>query len=265
MEINKTIDGSAFKEMFAVAADWLEKSVAEVNALNVFTVPDGDTGTNMLLTMNSSLDEVKNLEANSVSLVSKYMARGALMGARGNSGVILSQIWAGIARGLENLDTADGAAMAMAFEQASKASYRGITNPVEGTILTVIKDVAKATKAKALNGTSDLLSIMEEAVIAAGESVATTPSLLKVLKEAGVVDAGGQGLYIILDGALRYLKGEAETLQFKKPKIIPSKIPLAAVNINSPEIIAEKEIPFGYCTNLLLKGSGLTLTGSPNT
>ncbi|MDD4635966.1 MAG: DAK2 domain-containing protein, partial [Dehalococcoidales bacterium] len=149
--------------MFLVATEWLEKSVADVNALNVFPVPDGDTGTNMLLTMHSALDEVKDPSAATVAEVAKTMSRGALMGARGNSGVILSQIIAGLSRSLEEVETCDGRCIAKAFEQASITAYKGISNPVEGTILTVIKDVAKAAKAKSLNGTSDIVSIMEEA------------------------------------------------------------------------------------------------------
>ncbi|MDD2251948.1 MAG: DAK2 domain-containing protein [Dehalococcoidales bacterium] len=257
MQLNRNLTGKDFHEMFAVATDWLEKSVAEVNALNVFPVPDGDTGTNMLLTMHSALDEVKDPANATVAEVSKSMSRGALMGARGNSGVILSQIIAGISRGLEHQETCDGQCIATAFEQASITAYKGISNPVEGTILTVIKDVAKAAKTKTLNGTSDIVAIMEEVVTAAGESVANTPTLLKVLREAGVVDAGGQGLCIILDGALRYLKGEADAMQFRKPQIIPSRIPLTPHSITSPESICDDEIPFGYCTNLLIKGQML--------
>ncbi len=258
MQEKATINGRDFKEMFTVATNWLEKSVDEVNALNVFPVPDGDTGTNMLLTMHSALDEIKSAE-DSVSKVVREMARGALMGARGNSGVILSQILAGMSQGLANNETAEGTIMAKSFESASKSAYKGVTNPVEGTILTVIKDVAKATKAKNLSGTDNLISIMEEAVSAAGTSVANTPSLLKVLKEAGVVDAGGQGLYVILDGALRYLKGETEAMQFRKPQIIASSVPLGAASVFSPEHSHEDEEPFGYCTNLLLKGQALSV------
>ncbi|MDX9985913.1 MAG: DAK2 domain-containing protein [Dehalococcoidales bacterium] len=257
MQFTRTLSGKDFHEMFLVATEWLEKSVADVNALNVFPVPDGDTGTNMLLTMHSALDEVKDPSAATVAEVAKTMSRGALMGARGNSGVILSQIIAGLSRSLEEVETCDGRCIAKAFEQASITAYKGISNPVEGTILTVIKDVAKAAKAKSLNGTSDIVSIMEEAVTAASESVANTPALLKVLREAGVVDAGGQGLCIILDGALRYLKGEADAMQFRKPQIIPSKVPLTPHSITTPESICDDEVPFGYCTNLLLKGQSL--------
>jgi len=162
-----------------------------------------------------------------------------------------------MAQSLDKHETIDGPALAKAFEQASKTAYKGITNPVEGTILTVIKDVAKASKAKSLNGTGGIDDIMEEAVNAAGESVANTPTLLKVLREAGVVDAGGQGLYVILDGALRYLKGETEVMQFRKPRMIASSIPLTPTNITAPETICDDETCFGYCTNLLLKGQAL--------
>lgn len=257
MQQTKTINGKDFREMFTVATNWLEKSVDEVNALNVFPVPDGDTGTNMLLTMHSALDEIKEGDTNSVGKVARSMSKGALMGARGNSGVILSQILSGMSKELENVENLDGACISKSFEQASKAAYKGVSNPVEGTILTVIKDIAKATKAKSLNGIDELISIMDEAVNAAGDSVANTPSLLKVLKDAGVVDAGGQGLYIILDGATRYLKGETEAMQFRKPQIISSKLPLAPVSITAPENICVDEVPYGYCTNLLLKGQNL--------
>ena len=257
MQSFRTLNGKDFHEMFCVATDWLEKSVADVNALNVFPVPDGDTGTNMLLTMRSALEDVKDPDSATVAEVAKIMARGALMGARGNSGVILSQIIAGLSNGLESTEVCDGQCIAKAFEQASIAAYKGISNPVEGTILTVIKDVAKAAKTEVLNGAQDIIAIMENVVVAAGESVANTPSLLRVLREAGVVDAGGQGLCIILDGALRYLKGEADAMQFRKPQIIPSKVPLTPHSLTSPETICEDEVPFGYCTNLLLKGQSL--------
>ena len=259
MQQNRIISGKEFKDMFSVASNWLEKSVAEVNALNVFPVPDGDTGTNMLLTMHSALDEIKESDVKSTATVARAMARGSLMGARGNSGVILSQFWAGMNTGVESQETLDGPTLSKCFEHASKAAYKGVTNPVEGTILTVIKDVAKATKAKVLSGTEDIVSVMEEAVSAAGESVANTPSLLRVLKEAGVVDAGGQGLYIVLDGALRYLKGETEAMQFRKPQIISSRLPLTPVTLTAPENICVDEVPYGYCTNLLIKGQTLNV------
>jgi len=249
-----TINGQELKEMVATATSWLEKSASDIDALNVFPVPDGDTGTNMLLTMRSSVDEAYQTDGSNASLVAQSIAKGALMGARGNSGVILSQIWRGLAQGLANKETFNGIDFADALQQASTMAYRGISNPVEGTILTVVKEASAASKAQAASEDNDILSVMEAAVNAANESVANTPTLLPVLREAGVVDAGGQGLYTILEGALRYLRGEAEQMQFRKPQIIASNIPQMG---RLPHIPAVDEVPFGYCTEFLLKGEEL--------
>jgi len=250
----ESINGQEFREMFATATDWLEKSASDIDALNVFPVPDGDTGTNMLLTMRSSIEEAYRASNTSASTIVDAMARGALMGARGNSGVILSQIWRGLAQGLKDKKTFNGTDFADALQQASTMAYKGISNPVEGTILTVIKDAATACKVQADNGNNNLVSVMESAVEAANESVANTPTLLPVLREAGVVDAGGQGLYTIMEGALRYLRGEAELMQFRKPQIIASNIPQP---IRLPQMVAADEVPYGYCTEFLLKGEEL--------
>jgi DAK2 domain fusion protein YloV len=243
--------------MFAAATSWLEKSAPDIDALNVFPVPDGDTGTNMLLTMRSTIEAGYKVNDPTVSSVTQAMATGALMGARGNSGVILSQIWSGLAKGFSGKETASGADIAEALLQASQVAYKGINNPVEGTILTVIKDTARAANDEAANNRGDVTSVMETAVDAASESVANTPTLLPVLKEAGVVDAGGQGLFTLLDGALRYLRGEAEAMQFRKPQIVASKIPLTPRTMTAPERVGEDEVPFGYCTEFLLKGQEL--------
>ncbi len=257
MKQANNITSREFREMFAIATSWLEKSTSEIDALNVFPVPDGDTGTNMLLTMRSTVDEADRASDDSISAVAKVMARGALVGARGNSGVILSQIWSGLAQGLEGKETFNGSDLADALLQASDKAYKGLSNPVEGTILTVIKEASIAARKQATNGSDDVISVMEVAVSAAAEAVANTPSLLPVLKEAGVVDAGGQGLYTILEGALRYLKGEAEQMQFRKPQMVASNIPITHLAITAPERIAVDEIPFGYCTEFLLKGMEL--------
>lgn len=249
-----TIDGQDLREMFAAATTWLEKSASDIDVLNVFPVPDGDTGTNMLLTMRSSIEEAYRAPDRSASAVAQAMARGALMGARGNSGVILSQIWRGLAQGLAEKESFTGSDLADALLQASLMAYKGLSNPVEGTILTVIREASSAAQAQAANGNDDLISVMEVVVSAANESVANTPSLLPVLREAGVVDAGGQGLYTILDGALRYLRGELEQMQFRKPQMIASNIPLAA---RTPQRLASEEVPYGYCTEFLLKGEKL--------
>jgi uncharacterized protein len=257
MKQPNTINGPEFRDMFAAATNWLEKSAPDVDALNVFPVPDGDTGTNMLLTMRSTIEEAYKVNEQSVSAMAQAMANGALMGARGNSGVILSQIWSGLAQGLLDKDTFDGKDLAKAFTQASETAYKGLSNPVEGTILTVMKDVSKASQKQASKNGGDVVSVMEAAVNAASESVANTPTLLPVLKEAGVVDAGGQGLFILLDGALRFLRGEAELMQFRKPQMIASKIPLTPITVTAPEKVGADEIPFGYCTEFLLKGKEL--------
>jgi len=250
----EAVNGQELREMFATATGWLEKSAADIDALNVFPVPDGDTGTNMLLTMRSSIEEAYRSSESSASAVSQALSKGALMGARGNSGVILSQIWRGLAQGLEDKETMSGSDLADALLQGSVMAYKGITNPVEGTILTVIREAAAASQEKLEKGSDNLVAVLETAVDVANESVANTPTLLPVLREAGVVDAGGQGLYTILEGALRYLRGEAEQMQFRKPQMIASNIPQP---VRLPQVMAEEEDPFGYCTEFMLKGEEL--------
>jgi uncharacterized protein len=249
----QSVTGQEFKEMLTTATNWLEKSAPDIDALNVFPVPDGDTGTNMLLTMRSSVEEAYQSGNSTVSSVAQAVAQGALMGARGNSGVILSQIWRGVALGVKGKKAIGGRELADALLQASRTAYKGITNPVEGTILTVMKDAAAAAQHEAKES-DDAITVLEAAVDAAGESVARTPTLLPVLKQAGVVDAGGQGLLVILDGALRYLRGEAEQMQFRKPRMVASSI---SVKPQSAWTNTGDEVPFGYCTEFLLKGEGL--------
>jgi len=250
----ESITGQELREMFATATTWLEKSVPDIDALNVFPVPDGDCGTNMLLTMRSTIEEAYQTPDRSASAVAQAMAKGALMGARGNSGVILSQIWRGLAQGLAKKKSFTGSDLADALLQASTMAYKGLSNPVEGTILTVVREAASAARTQASSGNGDLISVMEATVNAANESVANTPSLLPVLREAGVVDAGGQGLYTILEGALRYLRGETEQMQFRKPQMIASNIPLVT---RLPQMVPVEEVPYGYCTNLVIRGEGL--------
>ncbi len=248
-----SITGQDLQEMFSAATGWLEKSAADIDALNVFPVPDGDTGTNMLLTMRAAVEEAYRAPDHSVSTVSQAMAKGALMGARGNSGVILSQICRGLSQGFEGKQTITAGDLADALEQASVMAYKGLSNPVEGTILTVSKDVAVAARA-ALSGNGDLISVMESAVNAASQSVVNTPNLLPILMEAGVVDAGGQGLYTILEGILNYLRGDVEQMQFRRPHIIVSDVSKPARSI---QMVAADEVPFGYCTEFMLKGKNL--------
>lgn len=245
------IAGQVLRDMFSAATTWLEKSSADIDALNVFPVPDGDTGTNMMLTMRSTMEEAYRAPDNSASGVAHAMAKGALMGARGNSGVILSQIWRGLAQGLDGKEAFDAAEMAEALQKSAEVAYKGVSNPVEGTMLTVMKDAAKEAQTQVDQGEEDIIALMDAVVNAAGDSVARTPRLLKVLKDAGVVDAGGQGIYTIFEGALRFLKGETEAMRLRKPQIIVSDLPLT---VPLPQFTGMNEVPFGYCTEFLVKG-----------
>lgn len=247
-------DGKILKKMFASGTAWLEKAVPDINAINVFPVPDGDTGTNMLLTMRSAMEEANQNPDSNASSVAKSMACGALMGARGNSGVILSQFWRGLAKGLEGKSFFTGTDFAKALAEASQAAYEGLVHPVEGTMLTVLKDAANAADTATRTDSESLLSIMETATEAAKDSVARTPDLLSVLREAGVVDAGGQGLYVLLDGALYYLKGRAREIKYRKPRLITANLPLAP---KATQMVTEVEVPYGYCTEFLLEGKKL--------
>jgi len=246
--------GQEFKDMFAAGSIWLEKSVPDINSINVFPVPDGDTGTNMFLTVRSVVEEADRVSESSVSAVIKAMAQGALMGARGNSGVILSQFFRGLAKGLDEKEYATGTDWAMALDEASRAAYKGLSQPVEGTMLTVIKDASKAAGEAARTAPDDFTKVTEAAVEAARDSVARTPLLLDVLREAGVVDAGGQGVYVLLEGVLRYLEGKVEEMKYRRPQLVAAELPVAA---KAATLAAEEEEPYGYCTNFLLEGNKL--------
>ena len=201
------VDGQSLKRLVEAGLTWLRTNQQTVNALNVFPVPDGDTGTNMVLTMQSAYNEISQLGHRNVGDMVSAVSQGALMGARGNSGVILSQLWRGFSRGLQGKAVLDGPGLVKAFSEARDTAYKGVVRPVEGTILTVAKDVAAATEA-ALGSTQDPIELLALAIKAADESVQRTPELLPVLKQAGVVDAGGKGLYFILEGMLRHIYGQ---------------------------------------------------------
>src|SRR5512144_2639014 len=202
------INGQSVKRLVEAGLTWLRTNQQTVNALNVFPVPDGDTGTNMVLTMQSAWNEIKDLGHHNLSEMAGAVSKGALMGARGNSGVILSQLWRGFARGVHGKELLDGPTLVKAFGEARDTAYKGVVRPVEGTILTVAKEVALATEA-ALSSTQDPIDLLEIAVKAADEAVQRTPELLPVLKQAGVVDSGGKGLFFILEGMLRHVYGES--------------------------------------------------------
>ena len=205
---SKSFDGLMLKKLVEAGLTWLRTNHQIVNALNVFPVPDGDTGTNMLLTMTSAYNEINSLGHHNAGQMAAAVAQGALMGARGNSGVILSQLWRGFARALHGKDIIDAPALAAAFAEARDTAYKGVVRPVEGTILTVSKDIAAAA-ALAIQETDDLLVVLRRCVAAADRSVQNTPELLPILKQAGVVDSGGKGLFFIIEGMLRFLDGES--------------------------------------------------------
>jgi len=200
-------DGHLFKRLTEAGLAWLANNQEKVNQLNVFPVPDGDTGTNMYLTMRKAYEEIAHMDDAHVGNVSGALARGALMGARGNSGVILSQWWRGFAQVLEGQAVFDSELFAQACRSAVEMAYKGVVKPVEGTILTVTRQAMEAVNERA-RSENNLQSLFETQVEAAYESLRRTPDLLPVLKDAGVVDSGGQGWTFMMEGMLRLLRGE---------------------------------------------------------
>jgi len=229
----------------------LEANVEAINALNVFPVPDGDTGTNMLLTMMAMEAATTKTTDIPASRLMATMARGALMGARGNSGVILAQFFQGLYKGLDGKDNFDCQALTLGLAEATTAAYKAVGTPVEGTMLTVIREISEATQAQ--TGANNILDLWETMCQAARKAVAKTPSLLSVLREAGVVDAGGQGLSILLEGALKGLRGEEpEGIELTAPEL-DSEVP----GVLEPFIEATEEDLYGYCTQFLIQGEAL--------
>lgn len=240
-------DGNELKELARASLTWLRHHQESINALNVFPVPDGDTGTNMVLTMQSACKEVADCTEQDVGPVAHKIAHGALMGARGNSGVILSQIWRGLARGLDERTVFNAADLASALQEAATTAYKGVIRPVEGTILTVIREVAEESQLAASNS-EDLTYMLERMVQRAADTVARTPTLLAVLAEAGVVDAGGQGLYVILEGMLRRLRGEMVTEEaFATP----------GAGLSLPVAAHTHEAEYGYDVQFIVVGQEL--------
>ena len=239
----KSIGGQELRQLFAAGTAWLEQHAAYVNSLNVFPVPDGDSGTNMLLTMQAALKEVGASPEHSAGAMLKMISHGALLGARGNSGVILSQIIRGFARAIEKKDTITATDFAAALVEGARTAYKGVVKPVEGTILTVVRESADAATLAAAQS-DDVRAVWVQTVEAARASVAKTPQLLPVLKEAGVVDAGGQGLLVILEGALKYLNGE------------PMELVPAGVSAQALEQISREE-GWGFDIQFHIRGTDL--------
>ena len=223
------VDGQELKKAFYASLVWLKNHQPVINALNVFPVPDGDTGTNMFLTMQSAYNEIAESLDNNAGKIISQIAQGALMGARGNSGVILSQLLRGFARVMDEQKTINSDILVKSLEESRNTAYKGVVRPVEGTILTVSKDIASAAKSAA-EDTEELISILNYIVAKAEESVKNTPNLLPILKQAGVVDSGGKGLLIILEGMLRYATGQS--LEMDEAEIVGAPINFEAVRFD---------------------------------
>ena len=203
-----SLDGQQVKSLVEAATLWLKTNAQLVNSLNVFPIPDGDTGSNMMMTLQSGWNEIAVTNDDNVGAVFGAVAKGALMGARGNSGVILSQFWRGIARAVEGEPVLTKELYVKALNEARNTAYKGVVRPVEGTILTVLKDTAAEVEA-GIDGCRTFEDVFALTVAAADRSVNRTPELLPVLKQAGVVDSGGKGLFFILEGFLRYIRNES--------------------------------------------------------
>lgn len=208
-----TCDGVLLKRLTLAGLTWLETHQERVNRLNVFPVPDGDTGTNMFLTMRKACDEITTSDEAHVGKVSRAIADGALLGARGNSGVILSQWWRGFAEALDGHSYFDGWLFAQACRHAVELAYKAVVKPVEGTILTVTREAMEAVVESTQSNETNLKTLFETKVYAAYDALQHTPDLLPVLKQAGVVDSGGQGWTFIIEGMLRVLRGEEVVLR----------------------------------------------------
>ncbi|HAF49369.1 MAG TPA: hypothetical protein DCL08_09075 [Anaerolineaceae bacterium] len=231
--VSVPIDGQGLKTLLEAGMIWLKTNQQTVNSLNVFPVPDGDTGTNMVLTMQAAFDEVSTSGTSNVGQLAHSIARGALMGARGNSGVILSQIWRGFARALNDHPTMDVKLLADALEESRATAYKGVVRPVEGTILTVIKDIA-AQAAVSVQRTSSFTEVLWDIVEAANASVERTPDLLPILKQAGVVDSGGKGLMFLFEGMWRFINGDS------LDKAVTEVLPLSEMDLeNALETVEE--------------------------
>jgi uncharacterized protein len=256
----KVLDGKKFAKMVLEGASNLSRNAAMVDALNVFPVPDGDTGTNMNLTITSGAKEVEKNTSSQIGAVANAFAKGLLMGARGNSGVILSQLFRGFSKAIEGKESITAAEFANAFDKGVETAYKAVMKPVEGTILTVAKDAAKKA-VKEAKKSDDVLYIMKELVKESKASLNRTPDLLPVLKEVGVVDSGGQGLVTVYEGFLAVLEGK------ELPKVsvnAPSMGELVNAEHHKAQIhMKTEDIHFGYCTEFMVKFESNKIKNNP--
>ncbi|MDG6644259.1 fatty acid kinase catalytic subunit FakA [Staphylococcus aureus] len=242
------INGKLFADMIIQGAQNLSNNADLVDSLDVYPVPDGDTGTNMNLTMTSGREEVENNLSKNIGELGKTFSKGLLMGARGNSGVILSQLFRGFCKNIESESEINSKLLAESFQAGVETAYKAVMKPVEGTILTVAKDAAQAAVEKA-NNTEDCIELMEYIIVKANESLENTPNLLAVLKEVGVVDSGGKGLLCVYEGFLKALKGEkveAKVAKLDKDEFVHDEHDFHGV-INTEDII------YGYCTEMMVR------------
>lgn len=247
---HRACDGQTLKQLAQAGRDWLDQHHTLVNQLNVFPVPDGDTGTNMLMTMRNAIKEVADDDSNHAGHIAARIAHGAMMGSRGNSGTILSQLWQGFAHALKDQRTMNAELAVRGLREAADTAYRGVIKPVEGTILTVAREAAEEAEA-AYQETHDLDTILVRVVERAKDAVARTPQLLPILQKAGVVDSGGSGLAYILEGMLRYVRGEAVTSL--DVEISQTQEDLTAT------LAPEDEMGYGYDVQFIIKGDNLNV------
>src|SRR5438132_4056204 len=245
--------GADLRAAFESAAGWLSANAERINALNVFPVPDGDTGTNMSMTMQAAVDGLKSLQDDvPVNLVARSTYEAAMLGARGNSGVILSQLLRGFAEALSDATELTPAGLAAALTRASEVAYQAVSRPVEGTILTVARQVGVAATAAA-GASSDLPGVLEQSVRAASDAVAATPTQLEVLRKAGVVDSGGEGYRVIIEGAWMFSTGRAVDVELEAGAGASRPFSRALVEA------IDHESTFGFCTEFVLRDSDVAL------
>ena len=244
------LEGKRFAEMVLMGANQLSVNAKLVDALNVFPVPDGDTGTNMNLSMTSGAKEVESHINDHIGKVGIALSKGLLMGARGNSGVILSQLFRGFSKKIEAKASINSVEFAEAFAAGVETAYKAVMKPVEGTILTVAKDAAKAAVASAAVN-EDIIAVMEDIVKEANASLQRTPDLLPVLKEVGVVDSGGQGLVFVYEGFLAQLKGEGVSVSSVNTSM--DQLVSAEHHMNVADHINTEDIEFGFCTEIMVR------------
>mgnify|MGYP001322986267 FL=1 len=244
-----TIDGNRLKAMFYSGSMLLDQKKADIDALNVFPVPDGDTGTNMNLTFRAAYQAAEKINNNSIHDVAAAASTGSLMGARGNSGVILSQIMRGIAKGLEGIKEANALQFSHALQVGVETAYKAVMKPVEGTILTVSREFAKGAVNKAKSGETNIIDVLKAGYEKGEAALARTPEMLPVLRQAGVVDAGGKGFLTLISGWIASLEGNGQFAAKAEP------LETAQPAISGITLVEHLEFP--YCTEFLLKGQNL--------